>query len=54
MKWNHWTLLALGLWLIISPWILGFSSFNLPTWNSVILGTLVIIFSIWSFSESQE
>ncbi|MGC9603085.1 MAG: SPW repeat protein [Minisyncoccia bacterium] len=54
MKWNYWTLLVIGLWLVISPWILGFSSFNLPAWNSILMGVLVIIFSIWSFSGPQQ
>ncbi len=53
MRWNHWTLVVLGLWLILSPWILGFSALNLAAWNSVLIGVLVVIFSLWNSSEPQ-
>ncbi len=52
MRWTNWTLVGLGIWLILSPWVLGFSAFNLPAWNSVLFGALVAIFSFWDSSES--
>jgi hypothetical protein len=24
-KWEEWTTLALGLWMVVSPWLLGFA-----------------------------
>ena len=32
-------------WLIISPWVLGFNNFTAMTWNVVICGAIVILFS---------
>jgi hypothetical protein len=32
---------VVGLWLIGSPWILGYQSEVVPTWNAVTLGILV-------------
>ena len=40
-KWQDWANLVLGLWLVLSPWILGFSGTSSATWNAVILGLLV-------------
>ncbi|BCP65887.1 SPW repeat protein [Thermus thermophilus] len=40
-KWQDWANLVLGLWLVLSPWILGFSGTSSATWNAVIVGLLV-------------
>ena len=40
-KWQDWANLVLGLWLVLSPWILGFSGTSSAPWNAVILGLLV-------------
>ncbi len=50
MRWNHWILVGVGAWLLISPWTLGFSELNLPVWNVIFAGSLVIIFSLWESS----
>ena len=36
-----------GVWLLVSPFILGFSGYSAPTWNDAIigLGTLVAMYS---------
>lgn len=39
--WEEWTNLILGLWLIVSPWALGFSNQTLATWNIVIVELVV-------------
>jgi len=43
MHWNHWVLITVGGWLILSPWVLGFSALDLPTWNNVLFGGFCII-----------
>ena len=40
-KWQDWANLVLGLWLVLSPWILGFSGTSSATWNAVLLGLAV-------------
>lgn len=50
MKWNHWAVIILGVWLILSPWILGYSELNLVTWNSIAIGALIIVFTFWNIS----
>jgi hypothetical protein len=38
--------LILGVWLIISPWVYGYALHeNNPTWSSVVVGVLVLIFA---------
>lgn len=38
--------LVLGIWLMVSPWLLGFSEINLAKWSSVLAG-LGILFAVW-------
>ncbi|HWP56642.1 MAG TPA: SPW repeat protein [Candidatus Acidoferrales bacterium] len=37
--------LLLGLWLIVSPYVLGFTSAVESYWNSIVLGALFILSS---------
>ncbi len=53
MKWNQWSLIILGGWSLLSPWILGFSDINLAAWNSILIGALVVLFALWNFSSKQ-
>ncbi|HDY73047.1 MAG TPA: hypothetical protein ENH86_00535 [Candidatus Jorgensenbacteria bacterium] len=54
MRWNYWVLIGLGLWSILSPWILGFSSLNLVTWNSITVGSLVVVFVLWNLAPPEN
>lgn len=52
--WEEWVELVLGIWLVISPFVLGFYSVESgAAWNAVILGALVIIDSIWALSIAR-
>ncbi len=46
--WLSWVNFILGLWLIISPWVLGYSGNRTALWNNVILGIIVAVLSAWS------
>lgn len=40
--WQDWVNLALGAWLFVSPWVLGYAGHAAPAWNSWILGIVVV------------
>jgi hypothetical protein len=54
-QWEDWCDWALGIWLLLSPWILLFEGDSIATRNAVIVGGLVIlteavtlsIFRVW-------
>lgn len=46
--------LILGVWLILSPWILGAAEFTGFAWVSVIVGLLVVVDSIWALSQATK
>ncbi|TFU14942.1 SPW repeat protein [Thermus tengchongensis] len=44
--WEEWVNVILGIWLILSPWILGFSGMGNAMWNALIVGVLVGILAL--------
>lgn len=49
----HWTGLVLGAWIMISPWLLGFSDDILMRWSNVICGIILVIMNAWALSEKK-
>ncbi|MGX1567328.1 SPW repeat protein [Streptomyces sp. NPDC055506] len=41
-----WAMCALGVWMIISPWIVGESPDAGVVWNNIIIGTLAVILGL--------
>jgi len=54
MKYLNWIQLVLGLWIFVSPWVLGFSSISTALWSNVIVGALVVIFALWEIFGSKS
>jgi hypothetical protein len=52
--WEEWVNVVLGLWMIVSPWVLGFSAAAGLTWNAVIMGVLVVAFAGWAVGEHSR
>ncbi len=50
-----WVGLISGAWLIISPWVLGFSEVSLAKWSSVLVGLMLASTYIWDlFADKKE
>ncbi len=45
---EKWAQLIIGVWLVISPWILGFSSITLMKWGNVIAGLILVLINVWT------
>src|ERR1051325_464116 len=43
-----WLNVILGIWVLISPWVLRFSGYHTATVNNVVMGIIVIILAAWS------
>lgn len=54
MRWHNWAIFIFGLWLAVSPYILGFSRVNLVAWNNVVLGVFIMLFSLWEMAPPEE
>jgi hypothetical protein len=43
----RWFILGLGVWILISPWILGFYAVNIALISNIIAGVIIITLSLW-------
>jgi len=50
-KWEEWAEVALGAWLIVSPWVLGFTGSDAAVLTHVLAGIAAIVLAIWSTNE---
>jgi hypothetical protein len=46
--WQDGTNAVLGLWLMVSPWALGFAAHMTARTNSIVVGFLVTVLALWS------
>jgi hypothetical protein len=43
-----WVNALLGVWVLVSPWVVGFAGVHNAVMNNVIVGLVVITLSLWS------
>lgn len=46
-QWEEWINVVLGIWLIVSPWVLTFSTLRNAAANQVIVGIIVGLLALW-------
>ncbi len=52
--WEEWANLVLGIWAVLSPWILGFAAVSAAMWVHVIAGLIVAVLAgldLWYVSK---
>lgn len=56
MLWANVTELILGVWLIASPWVLGFSEIVPAFWSCTISGITLGLVALWELlgKDAQE
>jgi len=42
-KWQDWASFALGLWLAVSPWVVGYAEHDAATANAVLAGLVLAL-----------
>lgn len=55
--WRDAINLVLGIWLIVSPFALGYSSQTTPAWNAYAIGVVIAVLSaaaLWEFQKWEE
>lgn len=58
--WEEWADMAVGVWLIVSPWVLGFAmadvagGYTAAAWNVVIVGILTFGMAAWSLRDHRH
>ncbi len=49
-----WVNLLLGIWLIISPWVLGTVASTTGTVVLVVMGIALVVFSVWALLRVEN
>ena len=52
--WEEWINMAFGLWMIVSPWVLGFAAHRDVTINAVVVGLLVGALATWAMVRDKD
>jgi len=52
--WAEWVALGLGLWMIVSPWVLGFNTIAVLMWLAVICGAVIAAMATFVLIEPKE
>ena len=47
-EWEEWLNVVVALWLVASPWVLGFSTLKFAMTNAVAVGLVVLVFALWA------
>jgi hypothetical protein len=45
-KFFSWAELVLGVWIVVSPWVFGFSG-TLALWSNVFVGAAFVVLAFW-------
>jgi hypothetical protein len=51
---ERWMDIVIGGWLIVSPWMLGFSDNVLIKWSCVLCGVILIAVNAWVLSDKDK
>ena len=55
MRHLNWVQLILGIWVFVSPWVLGFSEIDVALWGNMVAGALILVVSLWEiFGKSPS
>ena len=52
--WEEWTEEALGVWLIASPWVLGFSMHKEALLSTLFTGAAVMALALWTLLTDKD
>jgi len=52
--WEEWANVVLGIWLVISPWVLGFSTMREPMANAAIVGVVTAVLALWTLGTDKD
>jgi hypothetical protein len=50
---RKWTEFVIGIILIVSPWVLGFSDISVARWCNVFIGLALVLISAWELFGTE-
>ncbi len=52
--WEEWTEAVLGLWMIMSPWVLAFTHVQAAMYVAVGIGLIVVLLALWTIATDKD
>jgi multisubunit Na+/H+ antiporter MnhB subunit len=52
--WEEWTEAVLGLWMVISPWMLAYSHVQVAMYAAVVVGLIVVLLALWTLATDKD
>ena len=52
--WEEWIEGALGLWMVVSPWILKFGSLHAARNSAVLTGIIILALALWVLLTDKD
>jgi multisubunit Na+/H+ antiporter MnhB subunit len=52
--WEEWAEAIMGLWMVLSPWVLGFADRRLAMLVAVIVGAAVMLMALWTLATDKD
>ena len=49
--WEEWTESVLGLWLVISPWLVGYSGSDAAKADAILAGLVILTLALWALQD---
>jgi hypothetical protein len=53
-EWEEWVNLVVGVWLIVSPWVLQFTAVASAMWTAIIIGVIVAALAAWEIWSTRH
>lgn len=53
-EYKNWFKLILGSWVLISPWVLGFSGITFAKWSNVVAGIVLVLLPLWEMFSDEK
>jgi hypothetical protein len=53
-EWGERITAVLAAWLLVSPYILGFSTMTAASWTHFVVGMLAAVLALWSASTARD
>lgn len=52
--WEEWAEAAVGAWLVVSPWALGFAGQTDARMSAVSIGAVVVALALWTIASDKD
>lgn len=53
-SWQDGVCLLVGIWLFLSPWLLGFSGLPVAFWNALLFGVIIVAMAVMAIVEFHD